>query len=102
MNCYFFWKYIIVVMVLVFGFIYILFNFFGELLVVQVFSVKVMIKVDDKVKSCVEEVFQVVGIVYDGIQFDIVGVKVCFVNIDIQLKVKDVFEKVFNLDVENL
>ena len=98
MNRYPLWKYIIVAMALVLGFIYTLPNFFGESPAVQVSSAKATIKVDDKAKSRVEEALTAAGIAHDGIQLDNVGVKARFKNTDTQLKAKDVLEKTFNPD----
>jgi len=98
MNRYPLWKYIIVAVALVLGFIYTLPNFFGESPAVQVSSAKATIKVDDKAKSRVEEALKAAGIAHDGIQLDNVGVKARFKNTDTQLKAKDVLEKTFNPD----
>ncbi len=98
MNRYPLWKYIIVAVALVLGFIYTLPNFFGESPAVQVSSAKATIKVDDKAKSRVEEALSAAGIAHDGIQLDNVGVKARFKNTDTQLKAKDVLEKTFNPD----
>ncbi|WP_428827158.1 protein translocase subunit SecD [Azonexus sp. IMCC34842] len=98
MNRYPLWKYIIVAVALVLGFIYTLPNFFGESPAVQVSSAKATIKVDDKAKNRVEEALKVAGIAHDGIQLDNVGVKARFKNTDTQLKAKDVLEKTFNPD----
>jgi hypothetical protein len=55
MNRYPLWKYIIVAIALVLGFVYTLPNFFGESPAVQVSSAKATIKVDDKAKARAEE-----------------------------------------------
>ena len=96
MNRYPLWKYIIVAVALVLGFIYTLPNFFGESPAVQVSSAKVTIKVDEKAKIRVEEALTAASIVHNGIQLDSVGVKVRLKDTDTQLKAKDVLEKAFN------
>jgi preprotein translocase subunit SecD len=101
MNRYPLWKYIVVAMALVLGFIYTLPNFFGESPAVQVSSAKATIKVDEKAKARVEEALQAAGIAHDGIQLDTVGVKARFANTDTQLKAKDALEKAFNPDAAN-
>jgi preprotein translocase subunit SecD len=75
MNRYPLWKYIIVAIALVLGFIYTLPNFFGESPAVQVSSAKATIKVDHKPWSRVETALKAAGITHDGIQLDPNGVK---------------------------
>jgi preprotein translocase subunit SecD len=89
MNRYPLWKYIIVAIALMFGFIYTLPNFFGESPAVQVSSAKATIKVDDKAGR-VEETLKAAGIAHDGIQLDFNGVKTRLKDTDTQLKAKDV------------
>jgi len=98
MNRYPLWKYIIVAMALLMGFIYTLPNFFGESPAVQVSSAKATIKVDERAKAKVEETLQLAGIVHDGIQLDFNGVKTRLKDTDTQLKAKDALEKAFNPD----
>jgi preprotein translocase subunit SecD len=98
MNRYPLWKYIIVAVALVLGFIYTLPNFFGESPAVQLSSARATIKVDEKAQARVEEALTSAAIVHDGIQLDAVGVKVRLKDTDTQLKAKDVLEKTFNLN----
>ena len=56
MNRYPVWKYAIIVIALLVGFLYTLPNFFGEAPAVQVSSVKTAVKVDIKLLGRVEEV----------------------------------------------
>ena len=98
MNRYPLWKYIIVAIALVLGFVYTLPNFFGESPAVQLSSAKVTIKVDDKAKNRVEETLKSAGITHDGIQLDFNGVKTRLKDTDTQLKAKDILEKAFNPD----
>ncbi|MBI2277511.1 MAG: protein translocase subunit SecD [Dechloromonas sp.] len=98
MNRYPLWKYIIVALALVLGFVYTLPNFFGESPAVQVSSAKATIKVDDKAKARVEDALKTAGVTHDGLQLDNVGVKVRLMDTDTQLKAKDVLEKTFNPD----
>ena len=101
MNRYPLWKYIIVAVALVLGFIYTLPNFFGESPAVQVSSAKVTIKVDDKAQARVEQALLAANIVHDGIQLDSVGVKARFKDTDTQLKAKDILEKTFNPNTDD-
>ncbi len=98
MNRYPLWKYITVAIALVLGFIYTLPNFFGESPAVQVSSAKATLKVDDKTQARVEDTLKAAGIVHDGIQLDLNGVKTRFKDTDTQLKAKDILEKAFNPD----
>jgi hypothetical protein len=64
MNRYPLWKYIIVAVALVLGFVYTLPNFFGESPAVQVSSAKATIKVDDKAKARAEEALIAAAVVH--------------------------------------
>lgn len=106
MNCYLFWKYVVMVVVFVIGFLYILFNFFGEVLVVQVLSGKVMVKFDLIMLIQVELVFVFVQIKLDDVIFENmvinVNICVCLKDIDMQLCVKDLLQKLLNVDLNDL
>ncbi|MDR0777530.1 MAG: protein translocase subunit SecD [Azonexus sp.] len=101
MNRYPLWKYIIVVVSLVLGFIYTLPNFYGESPAVQVSSAKATLKIDESTRVRVEEILKSAGIAHNGIQLDAVGVKARFATEDIQLQAKDVLEKTFNPDASD-
>ncbi len=98
MNRYPLWKYIIVAVAVVLGFVYTLPNFFGESPAVQVSSAKATLKVDQKTQASVEEALKVAGIAHNGIQLDFNGVKTRFSDTDTQLKARDMLEKAFNPD----
>ena len=98
MNRYPLWKYILVAVALVFGFIYTLPNFYGESPAVQVSSAKVTLKIDEGTRARVESALQAASIIHDGIQLDTVGVKARFKDTDTQLKAKDILERAFNPD----
>jgi len=98
MNRYPLWKYVVVALALIFGFVFTLPNFFGESPAVQVSSAKVTLKVDTATQSRVEDILRTAGIAHDGIQLDNVGVKVRFKDTDTQLKAKDAIERAFNPD----
>ncbi len=98
MNRYPLWKYILVAVALVFGFIYTLPNFYGESPAVQVSSAKVTLKIDEGTRARVESALQAASITHDGIQLDTVGVKARFKDTDTQLKAKDILERAFNPD----
>ena len=96
MNRYPLWKYIVVVVALLIGFIYTLPNFFGESPAVQVSSAKATIKVDTATLDRVETTLKSAGVTTSGIFLDTTGVKVRLENTDTQLKAKDLLEKQFN------
>ncbi|MDS4015099.1 MAG: protein translocase subunit SecD [Candidatus Accumulibacter sp.] len=98
MNRYPLWKYVIVALAVVFGFLYTLPNFFGESPAVQVSSGKATVKVDSKVLERVVATLQAAGIENSGIFLDANGVKVRLRDTDAQLKAKDLIEKQFNPD----
>jgi preprotein translocase subunit SecD len=101
MNRYPLWKYIIVAVALLLGFVYTLPNFFGESPAVQVSSAKATLKVDTQTLARVEETLRSANIEQVGIFLDQNGVKVRFKDTDTQLKVKDLLEKTFNTDPQD-
>ena len=101
MNRYPLWKYIIVVLALVVGFIYTQPNFFGESPAVQVSSAKATLKVDATTLDRVAGILKEAGIENSGMTLDSNGVKVRLKDTDTQLKAKDLLEKQFNPDPSN-
>jgi preprotein translocase subunit SecD len=98
MNRYSLWKYIVVVVALLIGFIYTLPNFFGESPAVQVSSAKATLKIDTGTLDRVESALKAAGVASSGIFLDATGVKVRLADTDTQLKAKDLLEKQFNPD----
>jgi preprotein translocase subunit SecD len=98
MNRFPLWKNAIIVVALVFGLLYTLPNFFGEVPAVQVSSVKATIKVDTALLSRIESTLKTAGIVYDGVFTDLNSIRVRFADTDTQLKAKDAIEKMLNPD----
>ncbi len=101
MNRYPVWKYTIILIAMVVGFLYTLPNFFGEAPAVQVSSGKVTIKVDADTKARVEEVLKAAGIVADFVALDNTSVKARFGNTETQLKAKDAIQKALIPDPAN-
>ncbi len=101
MNRYPIWKYAIIVIALVVGFLYTLPNFFGEAPAVQVSSAKVTFKVDAGTQARVEEILKTAGLVPDLVTLDHASVKARFGNTENQLKAKDAIQKAFNPDPAN-
>ena len=98
MNRYPLWKYILIGIVLVAGFLYTIPNFFGEAPAVQVSSAKATIKIDDGVRVRVEETLKSAQIDSTGIFVDANSIKARFKDTDTQLKAKDLVEKALNPD----
>ena len=98
MNRYPLWKYLIIGVVLILGFLYTIPNFFGEAPAVQVSSAKATIKMDDGVRNRIEETLKKADIEITGLFFDANSVKARFKDTDTQLKAKDVVEKALNPD----
>ena len=102
MNRYPLWKYIIIVIALLFGVIYTLPNFFGESPALQVSSAKATVKVDNSVTGLVEGALQKAGVPAQGIVYETIGnqgsVRVRFADTDTQFKAKGILEKELNRD----
>ncbi|MDR0379447.1 MAG: protein translocase subunit SecD [Candidatus Accumulibacter sp.] len=98
MNRYPLWKYIVVVVALLIGFVYTLPNLFGESPAVQVSSVKATLKVDTGTLERVERALASAGVATSGLFLDATGVKVRLTDTDTQLRVRDLLEKQFNPD----
>ncbi len=102
MNRYPLWKYIIIVIALLFGVLYTLPNGFGESPAVQISSAKATVKVTSSTMGLVEQALQKNGIKPEGVFFEEIGtqgsVRARFGNIDTQFKAKAVLEKELNID----
>ncbi|HTY03872.1 MAG TPA: protein translocase subunit SecD [Rhodocyclaceae bacterium] len=101
MNRFPLWKNAIIVIAVIFGLLYTLPNFFGEVPAVQVSSVKATIKVDTALLSRIEGVLKTAGIGYTGLFSDPNSVRVRFADTDTQLKAKDAIEKSLNPDPDD-
>src|SRR5512133_487167 len=102
MNRYPVWKYIVIVLALLFGVIYTLPNFFGESPALQISSAKATVKVDNSVTGLVEGALQKAGVPAQGIVYENIGtqgsVRVRFADTDTQFKAKGILEKALNRD----
>lgn len=100
MNRYPLWKYLIIIVAVLFGVIYTLPNFFGESPAVQISSVRSTVKVDTRTMDQIEQILKENNIPIDGIYFDASGmhstVKVRFTNTEIQFKAKEILENRLN------
>ena len=90
MNRYPPWKYIVIAVALVVGFLYTLPNFFPEVPAVQVSSPRT--KLDVTSLAAVEDALKAANIPIRGIALDATGIKVRLSNTDTQLKAKDVLQ----------
>jgi preprotein translocase subunit SecD len=92
MNRYPLWKYIIIALALVVGFLYTLPNFFGEVPAVQISPGKSTAKVDESLRSRTDQALAQANIVPDGVFLEANSIKVRLGSTDMQLKAKDVLQ----------
>ena len=102
MNRYPLWKYVLIVIALLFGTLYTLPNFFGESPAVQISSAKSTIKVDSSVAGRVQQLLQQGSLAPESVIFDNAStapsVRARFANTDTQFKAKTLLEKGLNTD----
>ncbi|GAB4176531.1 MAG: protein translocase subunit SecD [Rhodocyclaceae bacterium] len=96
MNRYPLWLYVLVAISLVFGLLYTLPNFYGEVPAVQVSSLKATVKLDDRLRAQVEAAVKAAGIQHDGIYTDPNSIRLRLRDTDTQLKARDTLEKALN------
>lgn len=98
MNRYPWWKYAILAVALVIGFLYTLPNFFGEAPAVQIMSGKATVRVDATVEARVAAALSDAGIRADLIEFDGQSVRARFASTDVQMRARDVIARALNPD----
>jgi preprotein translocase subunit SecD len=102
MNRYPLWKYIIIVIALLFGVLYTVPNFFGESPAVQISSAKATVKVDNSTMSQVDSILSKAGIKPENVYYEASGtqgsVRARFTSTDEQFKAKALLEKELNPD----
>lgn len=101
MNRYPWWKYAILAIALLVGFLYTLPNFFGEAPAVQVSSGKATLKLDASLESRVSQILTDAGVRADMVQFEGNSVKARFSDTDTQLKAKDALSRALNPDAND-
>ncbi|WP_339937081.1 protein translocase subunit SecD [Undibacterium luofuense] len=105
MNRYPIWKYILILIALVFGALYTAPNFFGESPAVQISSAKSTVKVENSMSERVETVLKQSGLQNTGVFFDFNGaqgsVRARFADTDTQFKAKAALEQALNPDHDN-
>jgi len=97
-NRYPAWRYVVILIALIFGVIFTLPNFFGESPAVQVSSLKATVKVDEDTQRAVLDALQAANVPDTGVLRDANSVKVRFATPDLQLRARDVLEKALNPD----
>ncbi len=98
MNRYPLWKYILVLVALVLGFLYSMPNMFGESPAVQITTVKNSTKVDPALLGEVEKHLKEQNLAFESLFLDTNGVKVRFTNPDTQIKAKDILQNKLGKD----
>jgi len=102
MNRYPLWKYILIVIALLFGVLYTIPNLFGESPAVQVSSGKSTLKVDSSLADQVSQVLQQGNLATDSVTFETAGaqgtVRARFHDTDTQFKAKALLEQKLNTD----
>lgn len=93
MNRYPLWKYIVIAVALIIGFLYTLPNFFGEAPAVQISSARAPAKVDQALMAQAEQALKTGNLAYTGAVLDPTGLKIRFADTDTQLKAKDLLQK---------
>jgi len=100
-NRYPAWKYALIALAVVLGFVYTLPNFFGESPAVQVSSIKTGVKVDAALLAKLEDTLKAAKLPYSTALLEPNSVRVRFADTDIQLKAKDVIDQTVNPDRSN-
>ncbi|MEX3605757.1 MAG: protein translocase subunit SecD, partial [Burkholderia sp.] len=102
MNRYPIWKYVVMVVALAIGLLYILPNFYGEAPAVQVLSGKATVKIDSGTLDQVQAALAAAQVAPDDIIFDNsannTNIRVRLKDTDTQLRVKDLVQKALNSD----
>ena len=102
MNRYPVWKYVLIVLVLLFGALYTIPNFFGESPAVQISSAKATIKLGPDAVGLASQALEKAGVRADNLFYEYLGnngtVRVRFASTDLQFKAKTVLEQALNRD----
>mgnify|MGYP002634475080 CR=1 FL=1 len=92
MNRYSLWKYLLILIVFMLGFLYTLPNFYGESPAVQVMPLRANIKADTVLLRRVTEALKAANVDVEIISLDVTSVKARFKDEDTQLKAKDILK----------
>jgi len=102
MNRYPVWKYVLIVLVLLFGALYTIPNFFGESPAVQISTAKATIKLGPEAAALASQALEKAGLRAENVFYEDLGnngtVRVRFASTDLQFKAKTVLEQALNRD----
>jgi preprotein translocase subunit SecD len=101
MNRYPLWKNLLIGAVLIFGFLFTLPNFYGEVPAVQISSARSTVQIDNALEQRVDEALAAAGITPTGKMRDPGGLRVRLADVDTQTRAKDVIEQALNPDAQN-
>jgi preprotein translocase subunit SecD len=105
MNRYPIWKYVLIAVAILFGALYAVPNYFGEMPSLQVTSGKSTVKMTPEMRTKVADVLAKEGIASDGVSYDSSGaysfVSASFATPDIQFRAKSALEKGLNTDASD-
>jgi len=102
MNRYPLWKNLLIGLILLWGLVYTLPNFYGEVPAVQISSGKATVKLDaTQIGSRIEEALRAAGIAHTGRFADDNSLRFRFANTDDQIRARDVIENTLNPDPQD-
>ncbi|MDR2260535.1 MAG: protein translocase subunit SecD [Azoarcus sp.] len=102
MNRYPLWKNLLIIIVLLWGLLYTLPNFYGEAPAVQISSAKATLELDPAAVSArAAGALEAAGIAHTGVFADASGVRIRFADGDTQLRAKDIIENAFIPDKQD-
>lgn len=105
MNRYPLWKYIIIAITLLFGVIYTIPNFYGEIPAVQISSAKATVKVERDMVERVNQILANANVATSGVSYDVSGnlgsVRARFANTDTQFAAKALLERELNTNAND-
>jgi preprotein translocase subunit SecD len=105
MNRYPIWKYVLIAVAILFGALYAVPNYFGEVPALQVTSGKSTVKMTPEMQAKVVDVLAQEGIASNGVSYDSSGayafVSASFATPDIQFRAKSGLEKGLNTDASD-
>jgi preprotein translocase subunit SecD len=101
MNRYPLWKNILIGLILLFGLIYTLPNFYGEVPAVQISSGKATLKLDNALAASLESTLKEAGIQPTGLISDANSLRFRFNGSEEQLRARDIIERKLNPDPQD-
>lgn len=102
MNRYPLWKYLLIVVALVFGVLYAIPNLYGESPAIQIASIKATVHADTALLTQVEQSLQRAGIAEQGLTLDTIGlnpnIRIRFADADAQARASELLGRELNPD----